>query len=387
MRIAHVLAGVDEPSAGPSHSVPALCRAMAGQGAEVELHSVAGWRGQPRADLAFPAVRHPQDFAAVPGLGALCLSSELDRTLRQADPPFAVIHTHGLWLAPNLYPAWAARRTGASVVLSPRGMLGEAALKFSGARKAVVWRLLQGPAVRAATCLHATGDSEAEEIRAAGLTNPIAVIPNGVDLPAPAAPARSDPPRTVLALGRVHPKKGLDRLVRAWAEVEPLFPDWRLRIVGPSELGHAAELAGLARELGLTRISIEDAVTGPAKDNAYAEAGLFVLPTLNENFAMTVAEALAAGVPVISTKGAPWSGLEREGCGWWVDHGPAPLAEALRVALSMPDTALAAMGARGRDWMRRDFSWARVAEDMLEVYAWLTTGGEPPAPIQISNTR
>lgn len=384
MRIAQVLAGVDEPSAGPSHSVPALCRAMADQGAEVELHSVAGWRGSPRPDLAFPPVRHPQDFTGTPGLSALCLSADLDRTLRLAHPPFSVIHTHGLWLAPNFYPAWAARRTGAAVVLSPRGMLGPAALKFSGARKAVVWRLLQGPAARAAACLHATGDAEAEEIRAAGLTNPIAVIPNGVDLPALSSAALSTAPRTVLALGRVHPKKGLDRLVRAWAEIEPDFQDWRLRIVGPSELGHAAELERLARDLGLARVWIEDAVTGEAKDRAYAEAGLFVLPTLNENFAMTVAEALAAGVPVVSTKGAPWSGLEREGCGWWVDHGPTPLAAAIRQALSMPDEALAAMGARGRDWMRRDFSWERIARDMLEVYAWLATGAPRPATVRLA---
>ena len=58
-----------------------------------------------------------------------------------------------------------------------------------------------------------------------------------------------------------------------------------------------------------------------ANPTAYAAADLFILPTLDDNFAMTVAEALAHGTPVISTKGAPWQDLETHGCGWWIDHG------------------------------------------------------------------
>ena len=179
-----------------------------------------------------------------------------------------------------------------------------------------------------------------------------------------------------MSLGRIHPKKGLDRLVRAWAKVEAAHPEWRLRIVGPDELGHAGELAALAAELKTQRVSIEDSVAGDAKTAAYREADLFVLPTLNENFAITVAEALAAGTPVIATKGAPWRGLQSEGCGWWIDHGVEPLAAALANAMAMRREALQAMGAKGRAWMARDFSWDRVAHDMLDVYRWLALRGE-----------
>jgi glycosyltransferase involved in cell wall biosynthesis len=94
---------------------------------------------------------------------------------------------------------------------------------------------------------------------------------------------------------------------------------------------------------------------------------------------MTVAEALAAEIPVISTKGAPWAGLEREGCGWWIDHGVDPLAAALRHGMSLGDAERAAMGARGRAWMARDFGWDRVARDMDEVYTWLKSGTAAPA--------
>jgi glycosyltransferase involved in cell wall biosynthesis len=388
MRVAHVLAGVDEPSAGPSHSVPSLCRGLAAQGADVELHSVAGWRGPPREDLAFAPARHRQDMAGLPGLGAFCISSDLRRSLLDARPAFAILHGHGLWLAPNIYPAGIARRTGAAVVISPRGMLGAAALRFSGARKALVWRLLQGPAARAAACFHATSEAEADEIRAAGLRAPIAVIPNGVDLVGEGEAGGDRPeestPRTVLSLGRIHPKKGLDRLVQAWSMVEAGHPDWRLRIVGPSELGHADELVAQAARLGLSRVSVEGPAAGAAKAAAYRQADLFVLPTLNENFAMTVAEALAASVPVISTKGAPWSGLEDHGCGWWIDHGPEPLAAAMRAAMALSDAERRAMGARGRAWMARDFGWDRVAADMLDVYRWLKAGGERPPSVRVA---
>jgi len=126
-------------------------------------------------------------------------------------------------------------------------------------------------------------------------------------------------------------------------------------------------------------------VDGPlydhAKWDAYRSANVFVLPTLNENFGLTVAEALAAGTPVISTKGAPWSRLESEDCGWWIDHGVEPLAVVLDRAMSMSRTSLKRMGDKGRAWMAREFSWDRAASDMLDVYRWLAKGAEPPPTV------
>jgi len=131
------------------------------------------------------------------------------------------------------------------------------------------------------------------------------------------------------------------------------------------------------------RVSIEGPVAGDAKTAAYREADLFVLPTLNENFAITVAEALSFGTPVIATKGAPWRGLASEGCGWWVDHGVEPLAAALTDAMAMGRRALQTKGAKGRAWMKRDFSWDCVAHDMLDVYRWLSSGGEVPSTVRL----
>jgi glycosyltransferase involved in cell wall biosynthesis len=258
-------------------------------------------------------------------------------------------------------------------------MLGDAALRFSRVKKMLFWRLMQGPAVRCAACFHATSDQEYEDIRAYGLTQPVAIIPNGVDLPethSEVATGATD--RVVLSLGRIHPKKGLDRLVRAWAKVEAAHPGWRLRIVGPPELGHDSELIALVATLELSRVSIEPAIYGEEKYTALRQADVFVLPTLHENFAMTVAESLAAGTPAISTKGAPWRRLEAERCGWWIDHGIEPLAAALSGAMVLPRAELNAMGARGRDWVARDFGWDAIASRMTAVYGWLAGKAATP---------
>jgi glycosyltransferase involved in cell wall biosynthesis len=204
------------------------------------------------------------------------------------------------------------------------------------------------------------------------------LIPNGIDIPPKTSTLESGPPFTALYLGRIHPKKGLKQLVAAWAFVEKEFTQWRLRIVGPSENQHAEELQSLVAALGLRHVSFEAPLFGPEKLAAYRTAAVSVLPTLNENFGLVVAEALAAGTPVICTKGAPWAGLVTEQCGWWIDHGVEPLAAALRTAMTTSQQLRTEMGQRGRDWMLREFSWERVARDMAATYRWAMGQSDRP---------
>ena len=376
MRIIEIVASVADPSHGPSYSVPRLAEGVARAGAEVELFSV----GTP-GDVIHNGVRRrtfAHDLAGLPRIGHLRLSGAMRQALfAEARGSAAVLHTHGLWLAPNLSPADAAGAAGKAFVISPRGMLGDAAMRFSSAQKRLFWTAFQHKAMASAAFIHATSEGEYDEVRARGLTNPVVVLPNGVDVPdAFAKPAAAE--RIALSLGRIHPKKGLDRLVRAWGDAGAATKGWRLRIVGPSELGHAGQLAAIAAGLGLTNVEIAGPAYGEDKLAAYRAASLFVLPTLNENFAMTVAESLAAGTPVISTKGAPWPGLETEGCGWWIEHGGAAMTAALTAALVLPDAELAAMGARGRAWMTRDFGWEAIGRRMLAAYDWAAGAGERP---------
>jgi glycosyltransferase involved in cell wall biosynthesis len=384
-RSVHVVAAIADKDGGPAYSVPALVRALARRDGGSTLRVVAGAADVERGAGACAIVSHRRSRGP---LGSVLRHSPgLWRALQSDGAAGAILHAHGIWLMPNLYPAWAKRRSNgaAKLVHSPRGMLGREALRISAGIKRPFWALAQRAALREADCLHATSASEYEEIRAAGLSNPVAVIANGVDLPRVMdAPRDQSPERIVLSLGRIHPKKGLDRLVRAWAAIEVDLPTSRLRIVGPAELGHDDELRALAAACNARRITIEPPIYRAREKLAcYRGADVFVLPTLNENFAMTVAEALAAGVPVIATKGAPWAGLEDYRCGWWIDHGVDPLAAALREALAMPREDLHRMGARGRAWMGEAFGWDWIAAEMSAVYLWLKSGGEPPPSVRM----
>ncbi|MFT3722164.1 MAG: glycosyltransferase [Hyphomonadaceae bacterium] len=379
--------GLGRNQGGPSYSVPRLCSELRAAGTPVRLCAVESPSDPPLEGLEADFARH--DFASLPVIGKLRASKSLQSMLEKHIPAAAVVHAHGIWLMPNVYAGTLAHRFDKPLVISPRGMLAPEALKISSARKRAFWKLLQGRAYSGASLWHATCEAEADEIRAFGIRAPIAIIPNGIDLPARERSSQtsdeaSQVENTVLFLGRVHPKKGLTTLIEAWTKVSPAYPAWRLRIVGPEENGHAGELRALADRLGARGVAIEPAVFGREKEKALADATLFVLPTLNENFGIAVAEALGASVPAIVTKGAPWSGLATEKCGWWIEHGATPLASALHAAMGASTSELDAMGERGRAWMARDFSWTHIAQGMRAVYDWIAKGGTPPANVRLN---
>jgi glycosyltransferase involved in cell wall biosynthesis len=293
-----------------------------------------------------------------------------------------VVHNHSLWMMPNVYAGRACRSGRGRLVVSPRGTLSPVALKISAREKKVFWRYLQASAVRDAVCFHATAESEYRDIRERGFSQPICVLPNGVDVP-PALDRPAAGRKRLLFLGRLHPIKGIDNLLQAWAQVERQFPDWDLHVAGPDSRGHGETLRALAASLQLQRVSFRGPLFGREKHDAYRGASLFVLPSHSENFGMSIAEALAAGTPVVVSKGAPWSGLDEYGAGWWIDTGVEPLVACLRTALATPSARLSDMGAAGREWMARDFSWTRIGGQLSEVYRWLHEGGQVPACVRL----
>jgi glycosyltransferase involved in cell wall biosynthesis len=258
-------------------------------------------------------------------------------------------------------------------------MLEDWAMRQSFWQKRMMWALCQGAAVKASGLIHATARSEGDAVRKLGIDAPVAVVPNGVDIPTESETAHfAASPRKLLFLGRIHPKKGIDRLLRAWAFVERDFPSWELHIVGPDNDDCLPALRALSADLELRRVTFGGAVSGPAKAELLRSAQLFILPTHSENFGITVAEALAHAVPAIVSRGAPWEGLERERCGYWIDNDPGVLAGCLRAALALSPAELRTMGELGRAWILRDFSWQECARMMAESYDWLRSGGGRP---------
>lgn len=364
IRIAHVTSGLDRHAAGVGVVVSDLSAEQQSKGHEVRVFGLDSsawvdgdkylWRGAPAE--AFNVFGGPRSFGYAP---------DMERALARFDPH--IVHLHGLWMYPGLAVWRWHRGTGRPYVYSPHGMLSPVALSFSPWKKRIARSLFQDAVLAQAATLLATNEAEAEEFRLFGLSNRIAVVPLGIHVETVPA-LQPEPFRRVLSLGRIHPQKGLDRLIEAWFHLEDKFPEWALDLVGPDEGGHMAELWKLAARLDLQRVTIRPPLHEAERDACMAAAELFVLPTRGENFALTVAESLMMETPVIATHGAPWSGLVSNGCGWWIEHGVNHLVTALEEAMHLSDEQRRILGQRGRAWMIRDYAWASVADKMLGVY-------------------
>ena len=294
------------------------------------------------------------------------------RALRGIAPE--VVHTHGLWTGLSV----AARRTGGVRVVSPHGMLEPWALSQSAARKRIALGLVERGHMAGAGAIHALTEAEARDIRALGLTAPVAVIPNGVDpapLSPPPPPAWIDRP-TLLFLGRLHPKKGLAELVRAFGAASGDLPGWRLAIAGWED--GMPDLRQLAAEVGQgADIVFPGPLHGDAKAAALAHAAAFVLPSRSEGLPMTVLEAWAAGCPVLMTDACNLPEGFGAGAAARIETEPTRMAKAFRRHL--PDAAWRrAAGAAGRALVARDFAWDTVAVRFDALYAHLA--GRGPAP-------
>lgn len=369
MKLIHVIPHIDQEAAGPSYSVPRLCEHLAALGNEVQLSCLAARGEIPGATMDL----HPQ----WPVLGRFAVSSSLVFAMRRGAEHADIVHNHSLWSMVNVAAGWVVPGRAAKLVTSPRGTLSPWALGRTRRLKRILapfqWRALSR-----ADLLHATSEVELQEIRAQGFDAPVAVIPNGIDIPvlAPRAPQRSI--RTLLFLSRIHPTKALDRLLKAWQLLQDTHDDWRLVIAGRGESAYVREVQSMAGKLGLRRTDFLGALYGSDKSQAYRDADLFVLPTHSENFGMVVAEALAQECPVVVSRGAPWSQVVDKRCGWWVDNRVDCLADALSDAMSQSPATLASMGFRGRQWMQQDFAWPSVAARMEAAYLGILDGGDRP---------
>jgi glycosyltransferase involved in cell wall biosynthesis len=376
VKIVHVVPALTQEASGPSYSVRRLCDELVALRQDVALAAL-DW-----APLTSPP-KYLKTFQFGFGPARLGRSPTLRRWLRDAaaSDGRVVLHNHGMWQLNSVYPAWAVRGTNTHLVYSPRGALSVWAMQHGSRLKKFFWTLLQNPALKRASCFHATAESEYTDIRRLGFRQPVAIIPNGIDIP-------TQPPRvvaaqrTLLFLARIHAIKGLDLLLEAWRDVQDRFPAWRLVIAGSDDgyhgsSGYLAEIKVLARQFDLKRIEFAGPLYGQVKQQAFGDAELYILPSRSENFAMTVAESLAMGTPVVVSKEAPWSALARKGAGWWVDLGADSLTACLEQALACSPSELTAMGERGRAWMAQDFSWSQVAAKMLSTYEWLDDRTRP----------
>jgi glycosyltransferase involved in cell wall biosynthesis len=365
---------------GPPRSVLGLCRGLQHAEAQVAVVTTsANGAGELPPDViarsTFEGVPvsylhrgFPRRHFAAPGL-----RTWLDAHGRDYD----LIHVHGCW---NLF-GWSAagwcRKAGVPYVLSPRGMLHPSS--FHGSiRKTVAYNVIDRRTLKAARFIHATSAEESEIVSALNIGSRILMVPNGVDVPEPASGAEMLSFRrrngacaadfVLLSLGRLHAQKGLDILIDAFRDLLQVHPRAMLWLAGAGESAYVAKLRDMTRDLQQAgRVTFPGFLEGDDRRLALASADAFVLTSHSENFGMGVAEAMAAGRPVVVSRGCPWGQIEEWRAGFHVDNAPSAIADAIGRLITDP-AAARLMGENGRRAVRQTLDWNVLAATMLEAY-------------------
>lgn len=347
---------------------------FAAQDADIEADREA-WNG---ATLSLRPTRGPKAFAYQPGLIRDLAAAQLD-----------IVHLHGLWTYASVASmVWSEDKRPR--VISPHGMLDDWALRNSALKKSIVSAIFEKRNVMRADVLHALCEPERQAIRAYGYRGPVATIANGVFLDPSFstnvrptwASALSPGSKVLLFLGRIHHKKGLDRLIHAMS-LWPGAEAWHLVIAGWDQAGTQAALAAQAQALGLAeRVHFIGPQFGEQKTATLAVADAFVLPSLSEGLPMAVLEAWAAGLPVLMTDACNLTKGFQSGAAIRLALEPTAMLEGLAELDSFSQSALAAVGANGRALVEAQFSWDYIADQMRQLYDWMLGGGEPPAFVE-----
>jgi glycosyltransferase involved in cell wall biosynthesis len=387
LKVIHVVSSIAACMGGPSWVVKSLCENIAGLGHHVIVCTqddeyVAG--ESVNIDRALVDIKRvPRTAFLADALGSTGFRRMLSKY--EAD----LIHSHGLWTGANRACPAITRKNNTRHLITIHGMLEPWALSKSKWKKRIAGWLFQNRALHDAVCLHATALQEFNSFRRYGLKNPVAIVPNGIDTQDYVCSCdrtqvderwpEVQGKHILLFLSRIHPKKGLLNLAEAWGRLWQTHRDWHLVIAGSDENGHENEVRMSIQRVGATNsVTFTGPVYGELKKHLYAACDLFVLPTFSENFGIVVAEALASGKPVITTKGTPWQELETHRCGWWIDIGVDPLEAVMKEAMVASNERRQEMGARGRRLVVQNYSWSKIATKMIDVYRWVLGHGPQP---------
>ena len=388
MKIAYLLGSVSRAGGGLFEICRRLAQNMTVHGAT----DVLGLRDQftdldidswcPLRPAVFRALP-PRSFGYAPGYA---------RYLQMLQPD--LVHVHALWMYPTLCASRWHQTSRRPFMFTAHGMLDAWAIRNSRWKKRLLGFLWEDAAHQEAFCFQVNSEAEYRTGRAYGLRNPIAVIPNGMDLPdlsvkhAVSWNAQIGARKVLLYLGRLHPKKNLAALLEGWKAVQSAAPqsgDWVLVIAGWDQNNHKAKLRQQTRELGLEEsVYFSGPVFGNEKAAAYQNAEAFVLPSFSEGLPMVVLEAWAYGKPVVMTAECNLPEGFAAGAALLTGTTKDALVESLGRLFEMSDEERKNMGGRGRALVSKRFLWPQIAEELKSVCEWAVGGGDPPACVHFN---
>ena len=382
MRVGFLVSSVSRKAGGLFQSVGGLAKAVASRNGNVRVFGIRD--EQSAVDLQEWRPLSVETFR--PRLRAWGYSNQLLPAMLDAD--LDILSVHGLWKYCSVGSHRWHRQTGRPYVVHPHGMLEPWALRNARWKKRIAAALYENQHLRGAACLCALSEAEARSIRSYGLRNPICVIPNGVDLPdlkeSSMARSHSEVQKILLYLGRLHPKKNVANLIRAWNETftsqRGSGQHWVLAVAGWDQGGYESELKRIASGASVVFLGPQ---FGAEKSECYRACDAFILPSLSEGLPMTVLEAWSYAKPVLMTRECNLAeGFSAEAAlriGFSADE----ISAGLKQLAEMSDDDRAAMGTRGRTLVATKFSWPRIGQQMHTIYEWLLGSGAPPETLRL----
>ncbi|MDD7986904.1 glycosyltransferase [Lentisphaera marina] len=324
-------------------------------------------------------------FSKPHGPKSFSFSNELTSQLLNFSPD--LIHLHGIWMYHQLASFLWQKKTNKAVIISPHGMLDSWAIQNSKWKKWLISKLFANRSLQAANCIHALCEAEYLAIRNYGITAPVCIIPNAVDLPKASsyqqAPWNQNNKKTCLYLGRIHPKKGLINLINAWDK--KLLENWQLIIAGWSENDHEQEIKDLIKSRSLqTEIILIGAVFDKDKQAAYQNADAFILPSYSEGLPMTILEAWSYKLPVLMTEACNLPEGFENNCAIKIAPSTSSIEKGLNELASMSPQELNSMGEKSFKLVKERFTWTSVSSTFHSVYKWCINGKNIPDCVRLN---
>lgn len=359
-------------------TISATTKALLAQGVEVALLATNDAYSEEDIKAYGNVPQLCYHIVGLPLMHTLGYSRDIHKLIEDYKPD--IIHSQGLWMYHSAAVLrYKKRHPEVKVIVQPHGMLDPWAVRNSGWKKRIVGYWYEYENLRRADCIHALCQSEADAIREFGLKNPIAIIPNGIDLPGCsldeiiARRQNTGGRKTLLFIGRIHPKKGLRELIEALAILKCRLPDlvneWQVKIAGWDQLNHTAELKMLIDSKNLSDcITLVGPAFGDEKDRLQTEAAAFILPSFSEGLPMSVLEAWAYALPVVITPHCNLpEGVEADAA-LLCEPKAEGIANSLISLFSMSANQRTEIGLKGRRLVERQFSWPHIADETIRLY-------------------
>lgn len=291
---------------------------------------------------------------------------------------YDIYHAQGVWQWNTYILASVARQCGKPYLITPRGMLYPQDIRKSNKFFKILslkFRLLND--LNKAACVHVTCEEEMKHCRNLGVTSPIAVIPNPVEIK-DYPQNKEDNVRRIGYLGRISRRKNIEGLIEAFHELGSEAKNAELLIIGGGDMDYEQDLKKLVEKYHLNNVRFTGFLNGEEKDRALASCSVLAMPSEFENLGNVVLEGLVRRIPCIATMGSPWEELNTYHCGWWVHYTQHDITNAVKDALNATDKELLTMGQNGRRLMEEKYSVEAIAEKMKDLYEWILGNSDKP---------